>query len=66
MIFLYIAIAWIALLVLFVLFWARFAGHRRRLSANIEEDRQQSRVLPDADRRGAVQRHRSEDPGDVA
>jgi hypothetical protein len=45
MIFLYIAIAWIALLVLFVVVWARFGSRRRRLSDAIERDRRRARDL---------------------
>lgn len=62
MIFLYIAIGWIVLLVLFVIFWARFAGRRRELSDSIEQDRARSprlRVVDDDD-------DEKQDPSDVA
>ncbi|QDP97151.1 hypothetical protein FOE78_15545 [Microlunatus elymi] len=43
MIFLCIAIAWIVLLALFVIVWARFAARRRALADALERDRLRSR-----------------------
>lgn len=45
MIFLTIAIAWLALIVLFVIIWARFGRRRRELEDSIERDRLQSHDL---------------------
>lgn len=45
MIFLYIAIAWIVLMALFVVVWARFGARRRILTDAIERDRVSSRHL---------------------
>ena len=49
MIFLYIAIAWIVLMILFVIVWARFAARRRSLTDTIERDRLSSRHLRSVD-----------------
>ncbi|SDS59017.1 hypothetical protein [Microlunatus soli] len=63
MIFLYIAIGWIVLLVLFVIFWARFAGRRRDLSDSIEQDRARSPRLRVVDDNPDDEK---QDPSDVA
>lgn len=54
MIFLYIAIAWIVLLVVFVIVWARFAGRRRALEERIEQDRLRAHRLHAVDERDGV------------